>query len=46
VDVRAIAQKYGGGGHILAAGVTLNGPLEAAKRLVLQDIKEQMSKQR
>ena len=45
VDVRAIAQKYGGGGHILAAGVTLNGPLEAAKRLVLQDIKEQMSKQ-
>ncbi|MCI0498235.1 MAG: bifunctional oligoribonuclease/PAP phosphatase NrnA, partial [Planctomycetales bacterium] len=27
VDVRCIAQKHGGGGHTLAAGVNLQGPL-------------------
>ena len=37
VDVRTIAQQYGGGGHTLAAGVNLKGPLESA----LQNIVEQ-----
>lgn len=42
VDVRVIAQKYGGGGHTLAAGVTLDGPLEAAKNLAVQEIAAQL----
>jgi phosphoesterase RecJ-like protein len=44
VDVRAIAQKYGGGGHTLAAGVTLDGPLEAAKKLVVEEIAAQLKR--
>lgn len=30
VDVRNIAQKFGGGGHVMASGTHLDGPLEAA----------------
>lgn len=42
VDVRVIAQKYGGGGHTLAAGVTLDGPLGAAKDLAVREIAVQL----
>lgn len=42
VDVRAIAQKYGGGGHTLAAGVTLDGPLKKALKTVVTEIRRQM----
>jgi phosphoesterase RecJ-like protein len=42
INVRAIAQKYGGGGHTLAAGVTLDGPLSAAKDLVMKEITAQL----
>ena len=42
VDVRAVAQTYGGGGHTLAAGVTLPGPLDSAMNTLLTDIKKQM----
>lgn len=45
VDVRAIAQAYGGGGHILAAGVTMDGPLDKAIERLVADIKKQMSGQ-
>lgn len=45
VDVRAIAQKYGGGGHTLAAGVTLDGPLEKAKERIVFEITAQCKKQ-
>lgn len=34
VDVRAVAGKFGGGGHTNAAGCTFNGELEAAVREV------------
>jgi phosphoesterase RecJ-like protein len=44
VDVRVIAQKYGGGGHTLAAGVTVPGPLEEAKSKIVQEIAEQLRK--
>lgn len=44
VDVRQVAQRYGGGGHTLASGVTLKGPLEHAKKQVLDVIKEQLSR--
>jgi phosphoesterase RecJ-like protein len=40
VDVRQIAQKYGGGGHTMAAGLHLPGPLENA----MQTIKSQVGK--
>ncbi|MHC5143377.1 MAG: DHH family phosphoesterase, partial [Planctomycetota bacterium] len=35
IDVRRIAQKYGGGGHTLASGVNLKGPLEAAVQSIV-----------
>ena len=38
VDVRTIAQKFGGGGHKMAAGVHLPGPLEEAERLILEEV--------
>jgi nanoRNase/pAp phosphatase (c-di-AMP/oligoRNAs hydrolase) len=38
VDVRKIAQKYGGGGHTLASGVNLEGPLETAVQCIVDEI--------
>jgi len=38
VDVCEIAQKFGGGGHKMAAGTYLPGPLENAKQLIYQEI--------
>jgi len=42
VDMRNIAQKYGGGGHIVAAGVHLPGPLDNAKQMIFDAIREQL----
>ncbi|MHC4553519.1 MAG: DHH family phosphoesterase [Planctomycetota bacterium] len=42
VDVRKIAQKYGGGGHTLASGVNLEGPLEKALETVVNEAKKQL----
>jgi len=36
-DVNAVAQKFGGGGHRLAAGCSLDPPLEEAERLLLAE---------
>ena len=44
VDVRRIAQKFGGGGHTVASGVHLPGPVEKAKELILAEIAEQLDK--
>jgi len=44
VDVRLIAQKFGGGGHTMAAGVHLDGPLEKAKKLILAEVKNRLEK--
>ena len=33
------AQKFGGGGHIRAAGATITGSLEEAKKMVLDDLR-------
>lgn len=38
VDVRKIAQKYGGGGHTMASGVNLAMDLQQAKKAILDDI--------
>ncbi len=41
IDVSKIAQRFGGGGHKAAAGAHLDGPLENAKQLVLEQVTEQ-----
>ena len=41
-DVNQIASKFGGGGHILASGATINSSLEEAKKLVIQEVKNKM----
>ena len=38
VDVSVIATKYGGGGHKMAAGTFLPGPIEHAKQLILDEV--------
>ena len=40
VDVSKIAQKFGGGGHIKAAGFSIEGSIENVKNEVLQSVKE------
>lgn len=42
-DVSAIAQSFGGGGHIKAAGCTLYGSLQEAKEKISQAIITQLS---
>ena len=42
IDVRKIAQKYGGGGHTLASGVNLEGPLDNALKIVADEITVQL----
>lgn len=37
VDVHALARRYGGGGHRNASGIQLDGPLDAAVSMLLQD---------
>jgi phosphoesterase RecJ-like protein len=43
VDVRQIAQRYGGGGHTMASGVNLPGPVETAKEMILSAAAEQLN---
>ena len=44
VDVRQIAQKFGGGGHKVASGVNLEGPLHAAKKMILDELKKTLNR--
>lgn len=37
-DVSAIAQKFGGGGHVRASGCTVKSDMQSAKNIVLQEI--------
>lgn len=39
VDVHAIAKRYGGGGHRMASGMTLDGPVDKAIARVVADCK-------
>jgi phosphoesterase RecJ-like protein len=41
LDVAKIASGFGGGGHKSAAGVTLEGPLEHAKKLIFEAVGRQ-----
>ena len=45
-DVAEVAVNLGGGGHPLAAGCTLDGPLAAAESLVVAVAKEAIERQR
>lgn len=40
LDVNKIAQKYGGGGHILASGAMVSMPLLKAKQIMLKEIEK------
>jgi len=42
VDVSKIATKFGGGGHAMAAGTHLPGPLENAMQLIEADVEKQL----
>ena len=42
VDVRQIAQKFGGGGHKQAAGAYLSQPMETAQKQILDSVAEQL----
>lgn len=44
IDVRQVAQQFGGGGHIVAAGTYLPGPLESAKEKIFNLVKQQFEK--
>jgi len=39
INVAAIAERLGGGGHENAAGCTLDGPLERAKEQIIQELR-------
>jgi phosphoesterase RecJ-like protein len=41
IDVREVAQKFGGGGHTMAAGAHLPGPLKNAKQLIKAEVEKQ-----
>ena len=41
-DVCALAQKFGGGGHVKAAGCTIAAPIEKAKEMVLAEIEKML----
>lgn len=43
VDVAAFAQSWGGGGHVRAAGLTVNKPLEEAEQLIIASLVELMA---
>ena len=40
VDVSQIASRLGGGGHMRAAGITLNCNMEQAKKIILEEIEK------
>jgi len=42
IDVSKIAAKFGGGGHTMAAGTFLPGPLENAKQLILTEMEKNL----
>lgn len=44
LDVSAIAQSFGGGGHARAAGIRLDGPLAEAREKVIDAVKQSIEK--
>jgi bifunctional oligoribonuclease and PAP phosphatase NrnA len=46
VDVCAICQKFGGGGHALAAGARMRGTLAEVEQKVLEETREAVKRAR
>ena len=44
VDVAAVAQRFGGGGHRQAAGCTVEVPLDEAETIVLAELRAQLAR--
>lgn len=42
MDVNAVAAVFGGGGHVRAAGCTLDKPLDEAKKLIVKEIEKRL----
>ena len=42
VDVRKVAEKFGGGGHMRAAGLSVNKGMEEAKMAVIKAVEEEL----
>jgi len=40
VDVREIAKLFGGGGHVVAAGCTVQSPLSESERIVIEEVRK------
>jgi phosphoesterase RecJ-like protein len=45
INVAAIAERLGGGGHENAAGCTLDGPLARAKEQIIRELKEALERE-
>ncbi len=43
LDCAALAEKFGGGGHVKAAGLSIDGPLESAQAKVLEAVRAAMN---
>ena len=43
LDVSQVAARFGGGGHRLASGCSLDGPIETAESQLVQAVQEQMA---
>jgi phosphoesterase RecJ-like protein len=43
IDVSEIAAKFGGGGHKMASGTFLPGPLEEAKKIIINEVTEKIN---
>jgi len=41
-DVCALAQKFGGGGHVKAAGCTITAPIAKAKEQIFAEIEKML----
>jgi phosphoesterase RecJ-like protein len=44
MDVSAVAEEFGGGGHACASGLSVGGPLHAAVEQVLGRVRQQLAK--
>ena len=42
MDVADVCMMFGGGGHVRAAGCTLEMPLEEAKKAILSEVKKHL----
>ncbi|AJA48105.1 bifunctional oligoribonuclease and PAP phosphatase NrnA [Clostridium pasteurianum DSM 525 = ATCC 6013] len=42
VDVRKVAEKFGGGGHIRAAGLKLDAPIEEVEKILLKELEKEL----